>query len=454
MKFFTNSLVAIALTVSSQADWKIAGEALKASDGSSGDWFGLSVDVGKKYTVVGAPQVSMGGAVYVFEKDSNGDWVEFAILDQPVMPTLPAPLENAEVNIGWFGASVAVAEKSNFLNANPSMIVIGAPATSIYHEGDNITTGAICTYELNDNVWEQQNTCTLGRLGFVQGSSSSFGTSVDISNWTSSHTQLGGLIIIKSHANIIAGDPDYDRKYQDVGSASFFDYNATGHSWNLEAFVEGFGNGDSNFARSVAIYNDAVIIGEIGHDIVDPNDDPDDDQVDMIWNIGAAHYFSAAGVHTETKYPAHEETEGNHHFGTSVDIYGEYSIVGEEHRTGGTSSSAVYILKNRIFHNYIENGSRGYGFSVAINDTHAAVGVLNGPGEGSVYMYGKDNNGNWDTHEPFYWLDIVKGSAFGIDVALDGDKLMVGAPLKDEVKQFEFVKNPAVNPALIMYLLN
>jgi hypothetical protein len=141
-----------------------------------------------------------------------------------------------------------------------------------------------------------------------------------------------------------------------------------------------------------------------------------------------------------------------------VDIHGGYAIVGEEHREGGTSNAAVYILKEQedgtwTGHNYIENNSTGFGYSVAINDTHAAVTALNGPAVGAFYAYEKDADGNWNTQAPFYWLDSAKENAFGIDVGLYGDDVLVGAPLSEEVKEFNYVKKNLFQPSVMMYLL-
>lgn len=456
MKILIQIVLLLLMTVVSYGDWKLAGNALTASDGQSGDYFGMSVDVGEEYAVIGAPSVSMGGAVYIFKKESTGHWIEYAVLDNPDMPdNLP---NGAAASIGSFGRSVALTEKDGFFDVNPAMIVVGAPASYVYVDSTNVQTGAICTYVLTGASWEQQGTCILGHLGFADGSSSSFGTSVDIDSWVTWKSVFTGWVA-ESHAKIVAGNPGYDAKYQNIGAASFFDYNTSDSSWNLVSFTMGSGHADSAFGEHVAIYKDTVIVGETGYDIVDPNDDPDDGHVDMILNIGAVHYFSSDGVVLKTVYPPHEESIGNHHFGQSVAIFGDYSIVGEEHRTGAESGvsysyPAVYILKNQVLHNVIEKDTTGFGYSVAIDDTHAAVGVLAGAANGMVFMYRKDANGNWDTYEPFYWLDHVKQSAFGFALALHEDELLVGAPFREEVKQFRYDPDKKMNPAILMYLLN
>jgi hypothetical protein len=426
---------------------------LTAADGTSGDHFGYSVDVGENYAVVGAPGASMGGAVYIFKKDSSGKWVEVQKIegvDAAISPS--SQFESTdEVAIDKFGQDVALAESPGTSDI-PAMIVVGAPSTSVYHDGMNYTTGAACIYELNttSRMWQQQDECMLGALFRVDSAyESAFGSSVDISSW---------MDVQGASATIAIGDPHYDRKYMNMGLVTLLGYSASG--WSATGAVLGSGGASASsdvfFGKCVALYRDIAIVGSPGENIEDPNGS--DDSVDIIEEVGAVYFLAMDGSVIGGYTPPHEETVGGHHFGSSVDIHGGYAIVGEEHREGGTSNAAVYILKEQedgtwTGHNYIENNSTGFGYSVAINDTHAAVTALNGPAVGAFYAYEKDADGNWNTQAPFYWLDSAKENAFGIDVGLYGDDVLVGAPLSEEVKEFNYVKKNLFQPSVMMYLL-
>jgi len=456
MKIFMGLLLSMVIGISLQADWKVAGNALKASDEFSGDWFGYSVDISENYAIIGAPHESMGGAIYIFKRDSNGDWVEMQKIDATDATIVASSQFNSSdvVALSSFGSDVAIGEAVS-TSVNPSMLVIGASNTSVYHNDTNVYTGAFCTYELNitTDIWQQQEKCVMGLVSNTNGSSASgFGTSVDISNWKDG---------LNSYAKIINGDPYYDgQKYTNIGLIAFYSYSSS--NWNLVNLALGSGGAAASsnvyFGKSVAIHKNTAVVGATGYNIYDPNDD-DPDSVMVIHEVGAAHFFTSSGTLINTYTPAHEETEGKHNFGMSVDIYGDYSIVSEKHREGGTTSPAAYIMKrgvdgNWTQHNYIENSTVGYGTSVAINDTHAAVGALNAPAVGAAYMYKKDSNGDWNTYEPFYWLDNAKRTASGIDVALYENNLMVGAPLVEEVKQFEYIPDNSMSTSVLMYLLN
>jgi ketosteroid isomerase-like protein len=115
-------------------DW-IQDAYLKASNAGAYDWFGQSVAISGSTIVVGAPQedsnqttitnndgsassnnsASNSGAVYVFKRDANGDWIQDAYLKA----------SNAEYD-DWFGRSVAI---------SGSTIVVGA-----FWEDSNQTT--------------------------------------------------------------------------------------------------------------------------------------------------------------------------------------------------------------------------------------------------------------------------------------------------------------------------
>lgn len=64
-------------------DW-VASAELLASDKANRDWFGCAVAIEGEYALIGAygqdDQGSSSGCVYVFERDSNGDWTELGKL--------------------------------------------------------------------------------------------------------------------------------------------------------------------------------------------------------------------------------------------------------------------------------------------------------------------------------------------------------------------------------------
>lgn len=75
-----------------------------------------------------------------------------------------------------------------------------------------------------------------------------------------------------------------------------------------------------------------------------------------------------------------------------------------------------------------------YGIAVALEGDWAAVGAPQNPGAGThagaVYVYQR-TAGHWSQVQVLHASDGVMGDTFGIDVALDGDTLVVGAGRHD-----------------------
>ncbi len=452
MKVFIKTIVGMSIVASSlfaspgDYSWERAAHALEASDKDEGDYFGWSISRSENYAVVGAPSDSMGGSAYVFQKEPSGDWTQMQKLHAPAMPV--------DSYIGSFGKSVAIAEPSGgSFNDNPSLLVVGAPGS----EKENAITGAICIYKL-DTTWKQQGECTMGVSNSSEGSA--FGYSVAISNWLSGEQTQWGAWVLTPQANIVVGDPGWDMKYANHGLAVFYDYNVTSDSLIYVALTtdhEGTGGSSSDveLGKSVALYDGTAIIAAPGLKRPDPNDDPEDDFVETIDKMGRVYFFTSDGDFISGYTPPHEETDGEHQFGYSVDIFGDHAIVGEKHKEGDLSDGAVYIMKNDGGWNPVSmhtSNADGYGFSVSISNQHAAVGAPHtGTANGTIVMY-TNSNDTWSETERF---SFEKMWALGISVELYDDTLMVGAPLQERVERFEFVQDtPAVNPSLIMYLLN
>lgn len=457
MKLFTCKIIVLTLAVSLQANWQEATDTLTASSGSSGDNFGYSVSTGDKYAVVGAPDATAGGAIYIFKKESDGTWIQWQKLQNPAV-------SDTVSNISGFGASVAISETKDPRTTGPvlpqdiNLLVVGAPDSYIDLNEAAITyyTGAICTYELNStsSLWQQQGVCTFGDP--ITDDVHQFGYSVDISSsigYREDHLYYS--------AHLVVGDPDVDGKYTDEGAVTFFDYMFLTHTWDSVATVKNpssYGDNNINFGYSVAVDDSYVIIGAPGTVLVDTT---------PIYQVGTAYFYSTSGAYISKFTPLHTEEVGGHHFGTSVDISldmsNHYAIIGEAHRLGGTSFGAAYILKKPatewVENRVLEGSEHGYGTSVTINSNHAAVGAptrnylnkLTGTYvyTGAVYVYENDGSDNWS--ESLYDTG-TENSFFGQSISLHDDSLLVGAHGAEYVQPYESKK--WFIPAIIMYLLD
>jgi len=145
-------------------------------------------------------------------------------------------------------------------------------------------------------------------------------------------------------------------------------------------------------------------------------------------------------------------------FGNSVSISGNYAIVGapsEDEDAGGgntlNGAGSVYIFErdgngdwnevqkivasDRAVEDY-------FGYSVCISGTYAIVGSLiededAGGGNtlneaGSAYIFERDGSGNWNEVQKIVASDREEGDKFAYSVSISGNYVLVGAAWEDE----------------------
>lgn len=142
-------------------------------------------------------------------------------------------------------------------------------------------------------------------------------------------------------------------------------------------------------------------------------------------------------------------------FGSSIDSYGAYAIVGAPKADGNTSTSgAAYIYRlDNLSSTPVQTltASDGatddhFGASVAITDKYAFVGAYgadyaDSTDLGKVYVY-KLNNGSWVSAQVITVPDTLSAHMqFGYAIAADTGKVLIGAPGTDDysgVKEIGF----------------
>jgi uncharacterized repeat protein (TIGR02543 family) len=185
-------------------------------------------------------------------------------------------------------------------------------------------------------------------------------------------------------------------------------------------------NGDY-FGYSVAISGDYTIIGAYGND-------------DKGSSSGSAYIFHKGidgNWDAGTKLLASDGVAGDR-FGASVAISGDYAIVGASE--GDDASGSAYIFHKGTAGNWdagtkilaSDGASDDYfGFSAAISGDYAIIGAYGnddkGYNSGSVYIFHKGIDGNWDTGTKILASDGASRDFFGSSVAISGDTAIVGA---------------------------
>ncbi|MCS6984611.1 MAG: FG-GAP repeat protein, partial [Leptospiraceae bacterium] len=243
---------------------------LKASNAETGDCFGYSVSISGTMLSVGSPyersnqttitnndgqaspdnSAADAGAVYVFKRDTNGNWIQDAYLKA----------SNAEAD-DWFGHSVAI---------SASTVVVGAPREDSYHttiindDGQAATnnfvpnSGAVYVFKRDANGnWIQDaylkasnadtNDDEFGRAVAISGTIIAVGANGEDSNQTTITNN--------------DGQAAPDNNAHNTGAVYVFKRDANGN-WIQDAYLKASNAGnDDYFGYSVAISGSTIVVG-------------------------------------------------------------------------------------------------------------------------------------------------------------------------------------------------
>ncbi|MBF0451675.1 MAG: S8 family serine peptidase [Candidatus Magnetomorum sp.] len=272
--------------------------------------------------------------------------------------------------------------------------------------------GAAYIFRKNGDEWKQE-----AKLLASDGEQYDyFGCAVDVS---------GNLAIVGAY-----GDDDNRSK-----SGSVYIYRYNGKTWLQESkIVASDGALNDYFGLTVAASASYAIIGANEND-------------DLGTNSGAAYIFvyeSDTGQWKEQVKLLPSDGESSDNFGCSVDISGDYAIVGADRDDDhGNSSGAAYIFRREV-NTWTQqtkltpaDGAEydHFGYDVAISDHYAIVGAyaddVKGSNSGSAYVF-ENINGKWQQVAKLIPADGIQEDFFGMDVSISGSTILIGAYGDDE----------------------
>ena len=176
---------------------------------------------------------------------------------------------------------------------------------------------------------------------------------------------------------------------------------------------------NDNFGYAVAIDSNIIVVGVPSKESV----------------TGAAYMFDTNGNQIHKLQASDKEIDDN--FGYSVAIDGDKIVVGAPYEdTGASDAGAVYIFDiygNQLYKLQASDKeiNDNFGYAVAISGDKIVVGAPNedtgASAAGSVYIFDTDGN---QLHK-IQSSDIEAVDSFGYSVAIDGDKIVVGALYED-----------------------
>lgn len=208
-----------------------------------------------------------------------------------------------------------------------------------------------------------------------------------------------------------------------------------------------------HFGQSVCISGNYAIIGADWSS-------KDEAGENIVYRAGSAYIFERDidGYWSQVQKIVASDREENDHFGISVDISGNYAIVGalyENENANGedtkNNAGSAYIFRRDEYGNWsqiqkIVASDRDeldyFGISVSISGNYAIIGAFVEDEDaaggntvadaGSAYIFEKQESGNWDEIDKIVAPDRDVDDRFGRSVAISGDYVIVGAEREDE----------------------
>jgi len=158
---------------------------------------------------------------------------------------------------------------------------------------------------------------------------------------------------------------------------------------------------------------------------------------------GLAVSSAAAQTQTEDAKLLASDGAASDTFGRAVAVDGEFAVIGsplDSH--AGTESGSAYVFRKsggawQQVQKLVPTGAApgdSFGIGVAIDGDRIVVGANSdddkGTSSGSAFVYRKNSSGTWVLEDKLTASDGVGFDQFGTRVAIDGDRVVVGAPGK------------------------
>jgi dihydroxyacetone kinase DhaKLM complex PTS-EIIA-like component DhaM len=275
---------------------------------------------------------------------------------------------------------------------------------------DNDGKGSAYIYTKQNGVWKE--TQKLAPVDLEIGDF--FGENVTISN--------DFALIGCGNAKILSN----------YGQGAVFLFKRNNNTWSQEAKLTAKdGRENDNFGKSVAIFNDRIIVGANSDDI--------DSKVDQ----GSAYIFSLISNSwtQEAKLIAKDGSGGNW-FGCSVSIFGDYAIIGSKYSNSSKGSAYIFFKKGNAWEQRFKLVANDgvpnddFGNCVSISGISAVVGSPNSDikeneNQGAAYVFTFLEN-TWTQQAKLTSSDGMSNDNFGSSVSISENLIIVGTTNDDK----------------------
>jgi len=235
------------------------------------------------------------------------------------------------------------------------------------------------------------------------------------------------------------GEGGADNRSPDAGAVYVFSRDDSGE-WRQQDFLRAF-NTDTRdqFGFSVALSGDTLAVGAVGESGADNRKSA----------AGAVYVYSRDdnGKWRQQGFLRAFNADAGDLFGGAVALTGDVLAVGAAGEGGADNrtpdAGAVYVFsrddsgewRQQGFLRAFNGDTRDqFGFSVSLSENALAIGAVgegtadnSKPDAGAVYVFSRDDNGEWRQQGFLRAFNADAGDLFGGAVALSGDTLAVGA---------------------------
>jgi len=241
------------------------------------------------------------------------------------------------------------------------------------------------------------------------------GSSSDVDFGPSSDTESGSPSDTESGS---PSDTESDKTQTAVEDTSTSE--SEGVTEEVSKLVAPDGEPTDRFGAAVAVQGDTAVVGA--------SRDDDDGRSEA---GTASVYVAGSDSWTRQAKLTPDDPIEQEFFGAAVAIDGDTVLVGSE----GTVADRAYVFERseaswtqrETLAPPSETGAAGFGLTVALDGDRALVGApVSGENSGTVHVF-RRSGGSWGHRATLAASDGTAGDRFGDAVALDGDRALVGA---------------------------
>ena len=374
--------------------------------------------------------------------DTNADLFDLSLSAGPLDQVFQANQVRYTATVGFLGASTTVTPTTD--DANATVTVNGVAVTSgtasgliALDEGPNNEISVIVTAE--DGITKKVYT-----IGVTRELADEFAQQAYLKALNAEENDQFGFSVTLSGDTLAVGAVGKNSEVNnDVDVGAVYVFTRNNGIWTRQAYLKALDAEENDqFGFSVTLSGDTLAVGAVGKNSID-NIKPD---------IGAVYVFTRDidGNWTQQALLRASNAEDNDQFGFSVTLSGDTLAVGAVGKTidaepigNITNAGAVYVFtrdnvgdwrQQDFIRAFNAEDNDQFGFSISLSSDTLAVGAVGKNSEvnndidvGAVYVLIRDNEGEWGQQDFIRASNAENNDQFGFPISLSGDTLAVGA---------------------------